>query len=211
MEHDKQYRARFFHTVKEMMEAARQWLNPHMKGQVHKRQARYDYSQGPMYFLGQQILRQMEDAGYPSKIVECYRPAEGQTKNYQNGASKVRAFDSAHQYFEAVDICHKSKGWNVERRYWTALAHAVTVVSEKYNVPLRHGHDWNGNGIPVPEDPTETFWDAAHIEIKGWNLHKIKIGNRKPTPQELWARFQEVLPSLARRLEYERRVPKFDD
>ena len=41
---------------------------PRQRGQVAKRQTRYDYRSGPMKFLGQQIVKAMEDAGFPAFI-----------------------------------------------------------------------------------------------------------------------------------------------
>lgn len=149
---------------------------------------RFEYKKGPMYFLGQKIVQQMQKAGYPSKIVYCYRSPEKQEHLYASGRTRpgrkvtnARAYQSAHQYSEAVDICHKHKGWDVSEAYWDQLAIAVRIVEEKYGVPLNHGHNWR-------------FRDSAHIEVMAWKEVRAQIGHREPTPSELDARFQDLLP-----------------
>lgn len=199
-------------TPQELVAAAVAKQFPHQKMQVPKRQTAFTYSDGPMYYLGQQIVKAMEDAGYPAKILYCYRTPEHQAQLYAKGrtapGSRVTSappWSSPHQYFEAVDIIHPSLAWGVTEEYWSALAACVSIVAEKFDVRLRHGHDWDGDGIPVHLDPDERFRDSAHIELADWREVQTK---RKPSPAELWARFQQVLPAEAKRLERDGRSPR---
>lgn len=188
-----------WNSPKELMKAARQAQHPREKMQEPKRQTRFNYTQGPMYYLGQQIVKAMQDAGYPAKILFCYRSPEDQHKLYQKGRShkgplvtNANAWQSAHQYSEAVDIIHPSKGWEVSEEYWETLASVVRIVEEKYNVDLTHGHYWK-------------FRDSAHIELTDWKTIKAIYAYRSeggqakpPTKAELWKRFIDVLPAVAR-------------
>lgn len=168
---------------------------PHEKMQVSKRQTAFTYSDGPMFYLGQQIVKAMEDAGYPAKIVECWRSPERQSKMLEGGSSRAGPWHSPHQYFEAVDIIHPSKGWDVSPEYWRTLSACVRIVAEKFKVELEHGHNWR-------------FVDSAHIELKDWRKVKTK---RKPTSADLWRRFQEVLPSEAERILRDGRAPRVSE
>ena len=224
-------RQRFFKSPQELLRAAINSVFRHEKSQAPKRQTRYDYTQGPMYFLGQQIVKHMQDAGYPAKILYCHRSADKQRQLYAKGrtapgriVTNAEPWESAHQYFEAVDIIHPSKAWDVTEKYWETLATVVRIVAEKYGVQLVHGHHWR-------------FRDSAHIEMPDWRrvakAHSLvqvrefreyqrdkrerkeeglppppKYVLRPPNDQELWARFCEVLPDIAKRLVYDRRAPK---
>ena len=171
------------YTPKTLMKAAREKAFPREKMQVEKRQTRYTYTDGPMYFLGQQIVKVMEDAGYPAMIHCCYRSPQLQQKWFDKGTSKARPWESPHQYWEAVDIVHPSLFWNVSSDYWEQLAVAVRIVAEKYGVELEHGHHWK-------------WVDSAHIELKDWRKVKRLVGDVHPTPQQLAERFQQVLPRV---------------
>ncbi len=193
-------------TPQELYKNLVRWLYPREKMQVPKRQTAYTYLDGPMIFLGRQIVKGMEDAGYPAKILYGYRSPEGQAELYAKGrtksgniVTKAKPYQSPHQYYEAVDIVHPSKFWDVSEAYWDTLASVVRIVAEKYGVELNHGHHWD-------------FRDSAHIELKDWRLvrERIKVATtreglpmRPPTRQELGERFHEVLPKVAKA--YERR------
>lgn len=190
---------RRWNSVKELTKAAKYAQHPREKMQEPKRQTRYTYNQGPMYYLGQQIVKAMQDAGYPAKILYCYRSPEHQHRLYQKGRShggkivtNANAWQSPHQYSEAVDIIHPSKAWDVSETYWETLASVVRITEEKYGVQLTHGHYWK-------------FRDSAHIELSDWKKVKNQYTDRRnhgdynpPTKGELWLRFEEVLPAVAR-------------
>jgi len=154
--------------------------NPREKMQVGKRQTRYNYRSGPMMFLGQQIVKQMQDSGYPAFIHCCLRTAEDQRAAKDRGASKAGPFQSPHQYWEAVDIVHPKLFWNASSEYWQALADCSRLVANKFGVTLELGFDWG--------------WDSAHIELKDWRDFQLDVGQRHPTQEELDARFEAVLP-----------------
>ena len=47
---------------------------------------------------------------------------------------------------------------------WKSLYSLMMEVSDDLDIPLRSGIDWNGDGVFVDIDPTESFWDAPHYE-----------------------------------------------
>lgn len=181
---------------------------PHT-GQVHERLTRYDYSQGPMYYLGQQIVRAMEDSGYPAFIWCCYRSPAKQSEYLDKGTSKAGPWQSPHQFYEAVDILHPELYWQAPPDYWEQLAACVRIVAEKFGVELDHGHYWS-------------WVDSAHVELEDWREFRERIRARwrddldewnfqreedplskavmptpsKPTEEELAQRFEQVLPKV---------------
>lgn len=143
---------------------------------------------GPMAYLGTQIVKKMEQAGWPSIIHCLYRSPDTQNGHYVTGTSKAKAFQSPHQYLEAVDIVHKTLFWNAPPEYWESLASAVRAVEADYGVELEHGHYWR-------------FVDSAHVELKDWRkVRQAQIEqkgfNYKPLPSELQERFKQVLPQI---------------
>lgn len=205
---------RFFGSPQELMEAARKEQTPHVKMQVSKRQTRYSYSDGPTHYLAQQVVKLMEDAGFPSKIVYVYRSPEKQAQLYAQGrtapgpvVTRAKPWSSAHQLADAADICHLSLGWEVPEEYWDTLAACIRTVEERYGVDIIHGHDWDDDGVPVHMDPDERFRDSAHFQLKDWKEHRRRHferlayygEKRRPLNDlELWERFKEVLPGVAR-------------
>ncbi len=178
-------------TPQELIKRAKARMFPREKMQVKKRQTRYTYVDGPMVYLGQQIVKAMEDAGYPAKIIEALRSPERQAALKAAGRSRAGPWESPHQFWEAVDIVHPGKGWNVSEDYWQQLESAVSMVEEKFGVQLEHGHRWK-------------FRDSAHIEMKYWRTVKGRMqaiameeqGMRAPNAKELAERFNEVLPKV---------------
>lgn len=200
---------------KDLMRKIREFRYPREKMQDPKMQTRFDYSQGPMYYLGQQIVSEMQKAGYPSKIVYGYRSPELQNKLYAQGrtapgaiVTRAKAYQSPHNFHAAVDICHRQNGWKVAQAYWDALNACVKIVERRHCVKLRHGHDWDGDGVPVPQDPDEKFWDAAHIELMDWRDLKEQIGLITMDSNDLWYLFERYLPDKAKYIIRSNRVPE---
>lgn len=167
--------------------------NQNVRHQTPKLQTRFTKNLGPINWIGLQIVKRMQSMGYPSKIQYCYRSAAYQDALYMkrvNGkrVTNARGWQSAHQYYEAVDIVHETLFWEAPPEYWEALALCVRQVSDQYKIELEHGHNWR-------------FVDSAHIEYKGWREQKGRYlnGNGEPRPltqREILERFQELLPKV---------------
>lgn len=173
-------------TPSELFRALRDWFYPRVKMRDPKKVHFVNREDGPMMFLGLQIVKRMERAGYPSIIHACFRHPAEQQRVFDKGASKARPWESPHQYFEAVDIVHKSLYWQAPPVYWETLATVVRQVAEEFGVPLEHGHHWK-------------FVDSAHVEMKDWrSVRKAQLDrvgvNYRPSKIELKARFAQVLP-----------------
>jgi peptidoglycan LD-endopeptidase CwlK len=103
-------------------------------------------------------------------IIEGHRPKELQNRYFAEGKSKLPWPHSKHNSFlsEAVDICPWVPGkglmWNNPQMF-CLLAGVIKVCAALENVKIRWGGDWNGNNIPVMEDPAERFSDYPHFEL----------------------------------------------
>lgn len=179
-------------TIDQIMTSARNARWPHEKMRDPDKRERYTYVDGPMLFLGQQICSLMQDAGFPAKVLTCYRSPEDQSRLYAKGRSKpgrivtnARRYESAHQFYEAVDIVHPAKYWDVSDEYWETLAKCVEIIADKYGVVLNHGHHWR-------------FTDSAHIELRDWREWRDQLNWETPNHAQLWERFQAVLPDVAK-------------
>ena len=130
-----------------------------MRETVHKKQTRFTYSDGPILYVGQQIVRQMQESGHDAKIFEHFRTPERQAELLKQGATKAGPWDSAHQIGLAVDIIDAKRGWPpFDDPFWEALSVAVKIVGAKLGIDLEHGYDWG--------------WDAAHIELKHYRRYR---------------------------------------
>lgn len=148
-----------------------------------RRQTRFNYMDGPMVYIGQQIIRTMQDMGWETEIFEAYRTPERQAELKRQGRSKAPPWSSPHQYWCAVDIVLKPKKWPpIDHRFWKDLNAAQRVVAEKFGVELVHGLDWG--------------WDAAHIELKNFRHYRDLYTGREMTQAEKDAMFKDVLPNV---------------
>lgn len=138
-----------------------------------------------MIYLGQQHLVLLQNSGWDAIIHTGYRSPEEQDAAHERGVSKAHAFRSPHQYFEAVDIVHKTLFWDPPPAFWDDLNAASQVIERKFKVSLTCGYNWG--------------WDMAHVELKDWHDFRDKIGKRVPTQAELDTRFKEVLPDVWKR------------
>lgn len=169
-------------SLSDLLTHARKQFCANERQQSPRRVTRYTYTQGPMVYIGQKIVRKMQDAGYPAKIYDTFRHPDVQYEKKKMGRSKAGPFQSPHQFYEAVDIAHPTLAWSVSDEYWDALAMASRAVAADLKVKLELGYDWG--------------WDMAHIEIQDWRDVRERNGKKIPTQSQLDARFQELLPSV---------------
>ena len=153
--------------------------------QLERRNVRNNYVDGPIAFIGGQIVKVMQAKGWPCKIHCLYRSPAEQNAAFHRGVSKARAFQSPHQYSLAVDIIHSSLGWDVPDRFWADLSAAVVVVSQRYDIALEHGHFWK-------------FRDSAHVELKDWRKWRALWGDKSPDADQLAKCFEQLLPGVWR-------------
>lgn len=155
-------------------------------GEPRKRLTRMRYDVGPMGFLSDQIMKEMQRAGYPVREFNLYRSAADQDAAYHRGASRARAFRSAHQFFSATDIIHERWAWFADPKapdgsdFWNRLWDCAEVVSEKFKVKF----------------DKRLSWDAAHIELTGWEQFRDVVGLTKPSQTALNWYFQVTLPDV---------------
>lgn len=184
--------------LKQYLERVRKENLPYEKMQVTKRQTRYTYTDGPMRFLAQQIVKGMEDAGYPAAIIGFYVSPNDQNRKYVLGQDPHRAFQSPFQYLEAAVINHPTITYeNTSIQYWETFEAVVQIVADKFGVRVNHGDHLEGMG---------------YVELSDWRdfrdvIRKNNDGvDRSPFPLELFQRFYEVLPGPAKQYA---RTPKF--
>lgn len=155
-------------------------------GAPKKRITRMRYGVGPMGFLSDQIMKELQRAGYPPREFNLYRSPELQEKYRTRGNSRASAFSSPHQYYAAADIIHEQWAWFAADEspdgavFWDRLWDCVEVVGEKYNV----------------EFADRISWDPAHIELANWREMREVVGREEPNQIQLNWYFQVTLPSV---------------
>jgi len=158
-------------------------------GEPRKRITRMRYGEGPMGFLADQIMKELQRAGYPPREFNLYRSPELQMKAVREGRSRGTAFASAHQYFAASDIIHERWAWFDPAQkgdvpdgtqFWDRLWDCVEVVGEKYNV----------------EFSDRILWDPAHVQLQNWREFREVVGREKPNQTQLDWYFQVTLPAV---------------
>jgi len=102
---------------------------------------------------------------YDFKVIEGHRSLERQLRLYQQGASKIDGITrkGKHNYFpsRAVDVAPYPIDWQDTSRFYT-LAGTILTVASMFNVNLRWGGDWDGDG----SFRDQTFHDLPHFELR---------------------------------------------
>lgn len=163
-------------------------------GEPRKRITRLRYGEGPMGFLSDQIMKELQRAGYPPREFNLYRSPEQQAKYLTGGTSRAKAYSSAHQYFAATDIIHDKWAWFDKSQkgvpdgtqFWDRLWDCAEVVSEKYKVKFSE----------------RLKWDPAHIQLDNWREFRDVVGFEKPNKTQLVWYFKLTLPRVC--AQYER-------
>lgn len=156
------------------------------QGEPRKRLTRMRYGSGPMGFLADQIIKEMQRAGYPAREFNLYRSPEEQERKRRQRVSKVGPFESAHQYYGASDLIHEKWAWFADDEapdgamFWDRLWDCAFVVGEKYNVQWRD----------------RISWDPAHIELANWREFREVVGREEPNQTQLDWYFQITLPAV---------------
>lgn len=157
-------------------------------GEPRKRITRMRYDVGPMGFLADQIMKEMQRAGYPVREFNLYRPPAKQDKMFATGVSRARRFQSSHQYYGASDLIHEEWAWFHPsqvgvpdgRHFWNRIWDCVEVVGEKFNV----------------EFSQRLSWDPAHVQLENWREFKEVVGEAEPNRTQLDWYFQVTLPAV---------------
>ncbi len=127
---------------------------------------------------------------FDATILCGVRTEEDQLDAFRNGKSKVLWPDSAHnvdpKHPKDPDYPDKSMAFDlaeyrrdlpghidwVNRQGFWDKAKLVLLIAERLkdkgviSHDLVWGGDWDGDGVPVFLDADETFWDAAHFELR---------------------------------------------
>jgi hypothetical protein len=157
-------------------------------GEPRKRLTRMRYQSGPMGFLADQIMKELQRAGYPPREFNLYRPPAQQEIYRRRGNSKAKPFSSAHQFYAASDIIHEKWAWFAAdeapdgAQFWDRLWDCVEVVAEKYKV----------------EFSERLSWDPAHVQLDNWREFREVVGHKEPNQRQLDWYFQITLPAVWR-------------
>lgn len=96
------------------------------------------------------VLLDMRERGFDPLVAEGRRSLARQVDLKRKG--RTRALLSRHLVGKAVDIVDRKKGWQAERRFWSALGSAYR----------EHGIYWGGLWRAFP-DPCHGEWRGGRI------------------------------------------------
>lgn len=159
------------------------------KGEPRKRITRMRYHVGPMGFLADQIMKEMQRAGYPPREFNLYRSPRQQEEYKRRGTSRAGGYSSAHQYYGASDIIHERWAWFDPEQsgdvpdgahFWNCIWDCVEIVGEKFNVQFSD----------------RLKWDPAHVQLANWKDFREVVGRREPNQMQLDWYFQVTLPKV---------------
>lgn len=99
------------------------------------------------------------------KILDSTRGRAAQTKAFQQGNSKAKFGQSAHNYLPAIaaDLFPAPYDWN-NRDSFKKLSVVIMRIAKEKGITLRWGGDWNMDG----DKTTSDAWDMPHYELHPW-------------------------------------------
>jgi hypothetical protein len=113
----------------------------------------------------QRVLRDAVQV-YDCTVQEGHREQAEQDAAFAAGTSKLKWPDGPHngRPSRAADVVPYPLDWAIEkpavRLRWLELAYAIKTAAERQGVRLRHGADWNRNGVF-----DDKFADWPHWEL----------------------------------------------
>lgn len=127
----------------------------------------------------------------PMYVHSAFRTKHEQNLLAAQGRSQLNYPNAPHCKGGAVDIVHCKYHWELTQTEWLTIGKIGRDLARKHNLNVVWGGDWNDNGVPVPSDPKERFWDPAHWQIASWRNLPAPQASSKPvrfTPRALLRR-----------------------
>lgn len=109
------------------------------------------------------FIKRTGQMGIPMFAAEVIRTPERQDQLFEDGHSKAKGGQSAHQYGMAVDLVHAQHGWSLNRDQWKLLGDVGMDIAKTLSLPIG-SKAWGGNW---------KFYDPAHWQVDDW---KNQIG-----------------------------------
>lgn len=102
---------------------------------------------------------------YDFSILDSQRDREAQEKAFAAGNSRAHFGQSAHNWSPSVaaDVAPYPIDWNNRQRF-IDLKNVIMPIAARFNVPLRWGGDWDGDG----DMTDQTLMDLPHYELHPW-------------------------------------------
>lgn len=120
----------------------------------------------------QLVFIEADQLGYNITIIEGRRGRERQNQLYENGKSQLRYPESMHNQKPSLAV--DAQPYFPSRKHslpWTEpltqmlFAGKIDGLATARGIDLRIGVDWDGDNVPVQNDPEEDFYDGAHFEL----------------------------------------------
>lgn len=112
------------------------------------------------------FIKRMGKLGVPMFTHCMVRSFVQQQKEFDEGDSKARPGQSAHNFGMAVDIVHSVRAWQLSDLEWKLVGHVGHELVRQKGLALVN-MTWGG-----PDGVTDRFrWDPAHWEIADWRTH----------------------------------------
>ena len=149
--------------------ADKPWLQSQRHKDQHRRADELGAHPDLLDFKKRLIARMAKQHNVPLWAHCVWRDEDEQNRLYEDGFSRAKWGQSAHNYGLAVDLVHGRKAWNLSEKAWAIIGHVGKEIAGQSGIAVTWGGDWK-------------FYDPAHWELKEWKLAKAtrKPGQRWP-------------------------------
>ncbi len=113
------------------------------------------------------LFIRVDELGFECTIIEGHRPQWKQDKYFEEGKSRVRYPDGAHNRLPscAVDAApYLNGGVSWDTRHCLYFAGAVIGIAAGMGIGIRWGGDWDMDHEPMTD---QEFQDLVHFELRG--------------------------------------------
>lgn len=104
----------------------------------------------------------------PFMILDSQRGRAAQELAFRQGRTKAHFGNSAHNWSPsiALDVAPLPVNWKNVKPFAVLQMHIIRPLATTMRIPIRHGCDWNMNGILTDE----SFIDYPHLELHPWRV-----------------------------------------
>lgn len=116
----------------------------------------FDHAQPEIKAFAQRFVSDLALYNVPMFIHGIYRDPDEQDRLFEQGVTKARAGQSAHNFGAAADIVHYGFYWELTKKEWNLMGSFGKDLASTMGLQVTWGGDFN------------SIWDPAHWELKHW-------------------------------------------
>jgi hypothetical protein len=171
-------------------EGMKRLIDPQLAARVRKNEWPEVHCHPVLALFINRFHAELLERNLPFVIFQVWRSPQQQAKAKANGVSLAAAWESPHQFGCAVDIIHKTRGWNLTKAEWAVIGAIGKEVARKLGVRITWGGDFMSLYDPAHWELTDfrevrTSWHTLSGAGLSWQERILRAQKALPTTKDL--------------------------